>query len=315
MADSAPNCFDHVDPPVISAVEQCETTTDTPLTGALVRCSSYADEPLPGTAPFVAHGWILIEHTGAWSHDIFDGETVLPEVSAALKDYADTYGMRIAFIRRHGRQGHCDIEQRRVYISLSLDGIPELWTGSIVHLRDILRWNPLSPALYGCTRCTSISVVCTHGKRDRCCAINGRPVADALDKYSREHWGEEPALWEISHIAGHRFAPAFMTLPGNYMYGRLTPEEAIAVASAARQGYIDLTKLRGRTSLDAPAQAAELVVAQVLARESQLLTPGLLKATTLVKRTLPRGGDEAEVRVIHPEGRVWNVVLLSLIHI
>ena len=98
MADSAPNCFDHVDPPVISAVEQCETTTDTPLTGALVRCSSYADEPLPGTAPFVAHGWILIEHTGAWSHDIFDGETVLPEVSAALKDYAATYGMRIAFI-------------------------------------------------------------------------------------------------------------------------------------------------------------------------------------------------------------------------
>lgn len=312
MADSAPNCFDHVDPPVISAVEQCETTTDTPLTGALVRCSSYVDEPLPGTAPFVAHGWILIEHTGAWSHDIFDGETVLPEVSAALKDYADTYGMRIAFIRRHGRQGHCDIEQRRVYISLSLDGIPELWTGSIVHLRDILRWNPLSPALYGCTRCTSISVVCTHGKRDRCCAINGRPVADALDKYSREHWGEEPAFWEISHIAGHRFAPAFMTLPGNYMYGRLTPEEAIAVASAARQGYIDLTKLRGRTSLDAPAQAAELVVAQVLARESQLLTPGLLKATTLVKRTLPRGGDEAEVRVIHPEGRVWNVVLRTV---
>ncbi|WQD12637.1 MAG: sucrase ferredoxin [Lawsonella clevelandensis] len=191
--------------------------------------------------------------------------------------------MRIAFIRRHGRQGHCDIEQRRVYISLSLDGIPELWTGSIVHLRIFCGGTPCHRLSTGCTRCTSISVVCTHGKRDRCCAINGRPVADALDKYSRDRWGEEPALWEISHIAGHRFAPAFMTLPGNYMYGRLTPEEAIAVASAARQGYIDLTKLRGRTSLDAPAQAAELVVAQVLARESQLLTPGLLKATTLVR--------------------------------
>ena len=312
MADSAPNFFGRLDPPVIPALEQCATTTDAPLTGALVRCSSRADEPLPGTAPYVAHGWILIEHTGAWSHDIFDGETVLPEVSAALKDYADTYGMRIAFIRRHGRQGHCAIERRRIYISPSLDGLPELWTGSIVHLRDILRWDPLSPALFGCTRCAPISVVCTHGKRDRCCAINGRPVADALDKYSRENWGEEPAIWEISHIAGHRFAPAFMTLPGNYMYGRLTPEEAIAVASAARHGYVDLTKLRGRTSLDAPAQAAELVVAQILAREAQLLTPGLLKATTLVKRTLPRGGDEAEVRVIHPEGRVWNVVLRTI---
>ena len=55
MADSAPNCFDHVDPPVISAVEQCETTTDTPLTGALVRCSSYADEP-PDLPPLLRMG-------------------------------------------------------------------------------------------------------------------------------------------------------------------------------------------------------------------------------------------------------------------
>lgn len=312
MADSVPNCFDRVDPPVIPAVEQCAARTDAPRTGALVRCSSHVDEPLPGTAPYVAQGWILIEHTGAWSHDIFDGETVLPEISAALKEYADSYDMRIAFICRHGRQGHCAIERRRVYISLSLDGRSELWTGSIVHLRDILRWNPLSPALYGCTRCAPISVVCTHGKRDRCCAINGRPVADALDKYSQENWGEEPALWEISHIAGHRFAPAFMTLPGNYMYGRLTPDEAIAVASAARRGYVDLTKLRGRTSLDSPAQAAEVEVARILAREAQLLTPGLLKTTTLAKRSLPRGGDEAEVRVAHPEGRVWNVVLRTV---
>ena len=312
MADSVPNCFDRVDPPVIPAVEQCAARTDAPRTGALVRCSSHVDEPLPGTAPYVAQGWILIEHTGAWSHDIFDGETVLPEISAALKEYADSYDMRIAFICRHGRQGHCAIERRRVYISLSLDGRSELWTGSIVHLRDILRWNPLSLALYGCTRCAPISVVCTHGKRDRCCAINGRPVADALDKYSQENWGEEPALWEISHIAGHRFAPAFMTLPGNYMYGRLTPDEAIAVASAARRGYADLTKLRGRTSLDAPAQAAEVEVARILAREAQLLTPGLLKTTTLAKRSLPRGGDEAEVRVAHPEGRVWNVVLRTV---
>ena len=51
---------------------------------------------------------------------------------------------------------------------------------------------PLPPA--------PLLLVCTHGRRDACCAQFGRPTAMALAR----RYGT--AVWETTHVGGDRFA-------------------------------------------------------------------------------------------------------------
>ena len=47
-----------------------------------------------------------------------------------------------------------------------------------------------------------IVLVCAHGRRDACCARLGPPLFDALAPHC-----PPDALWQSSHLGGHRFAP------------------------------------------------------------------------------------------------------------
>lgn len=93
--------------------------------------------------------------------------------------------------------------------------------------------------------------VCTNAKRDRCCAVRGRPVATAL----YERFGS--TVTEISHLGGHRFAATMLVLPSGYSYGLLDPATAGTIVMAALDGLVHPLGLRGRADLSAPAQAAD----------------------------------------------------------
>lgn len=97
-----------------------------------------------------------------------------------------------------------------------------------------------------------VVLVCTHGKRDRCCAKWGQPVYDALCKR------EDIELWQTSHLGGHRFAATLLCLPQGICYGWLEPEDANPLVDAHLRGELyRLERLRGRTALSGPGQAAE----------------------------------------------------------
>ena len=99
--------------------------------------------------------------------------------------------------------------------------------------------------------------MCTNSKRDVCCALEGRPVAESL--------AADPAyssrVLEVSHLGGHRFAPTALLLPTGHAFGRLDPLSARAVLDSAAVGDLGpLDHHRGRTSLPQPAQSAETAV-------------------------------------------------------
>jgi hypothetical protein len=95
-------------------------------------------------------------------------------------------------------------------------------------------------------------LVCTNGRRDVCCAERGRPVAAALAAAYPEE------TWETTHLGGHRFAGAMLTLPAGFSYGRVGPESAIEIAGATTSGQVVARYLRGRTAYDGAVQAAEV---------------------------------------------------------
>jgi hypothetical protein len=97
-------------------------------------------------------------------------------------------------------------------------------------------------------------LVCTHGRRDVCCAERGRPLAQALAAAFPE------PTWESSHVGGDRFAGNVVAFPHGLYLGRVRPDEAARVARAYADGRVPLEHLRGRSCYPMPVQAAELAL-------------------------------------------------------
>ena len=99
-----------------------------------------------------------------------------------------------------------------------------------------------------------VVLVCTHGRRDVCCARRGRPVAKALDERLPGR------VWETTHVGGDRFAANVVTLPHGTYHGGVTAEAAPALVATAVDRAVVLPYLRGTAGLPAVVQAAEYFV-------------------------------------------------------
>ncbi|MFZ2528824.1 MAG: sucrase ferredoxin [Rhodococcus sp. (in: high G+C Gram-positive bacteria)] len=261
------------------------------MTVAAPICSalSVPDEPLPGTAATAA-GYVCLEVPSGWGRDVLDGTALGAELAADLSARADTAGVRILFIRRPGR----DVERptRTVLITRTEPGgtwCERLEVTDPAELLDVVPRVVAGPApLLGAAVTTPLVLVCAHGKRDQCCAVQGRPIAAAL----AEQFGD--TVWECSHTGGHRFAPSMILLPTGYTYGRLDAAHSAEAVRAAVAGEVYLPGLRGRSTWTAAGQVAEIAV-----RELEAARGRDLEAITV--------DDAAAPIVRHRDGRAWRV--------
>jgi hypothetical protein len=138
-------------------------------------------------------------------------------------------------------------------------------------------------------------LVCTHGRRDACCARLGVPLFDAL----QPHVPEE-LLWQSSHQGGHRFAANVLALPQGVQLGRVPPADASNVAAALLDGRIPLAYYRGRTLHGPSAQVAEAAVRQELGLDRIADVSVLEAGPSFVRLGTPTG--EVGVEVTEIEG-------------
>lgn len=222
-------------------------------TWAVQRCTVLArasEEPLAGTAP-VATRWVGIEQRSAWPRDV----TAHPDPTVAgVVARAGAAGWRPVLIRRPGRREG----EGPMQVFLADTAPPTARTTSLVlsgpaELADV----PLPRAgepLPGTPVTDPLLLVCTHGRRDRCCALDGLALARALADAG------EPHVWESSHLGGHRFAPTALVLPTGYAYGRLDLAAAVTARKAAGAGEVEAAHCRGRSAWSRAGQVAELAV-------------------------------------------------------
>lgn len=216
-------------------------------------------EPLIGTAPTAAAGWLLIEHPGPWP--AFGLPYDLPSPVARFANQALEHGVRTQLIRRPDRTGR----QVSAPVVMLGGGVPggrwlERRTLTDPHVfegLDPARIARSQPPGFG-TPVETALLVCTHGRREVCCAKFGRPVARAL----AARFG--PAVWETTHVGGDRFAANLVVLPSGAYYGQLDPDEAVRVAEAALDGRMELDRFRGSAGIPEAAQAAECLLRRAL---------------------------------------------------
>jgi len=103
-------------------------------------------------------------------------------------------------------------------------------------------------------------LVCTHGRRDRCCGSLGTALFQALSTDQR-FCKEGVRLWRTSHTGGHRFAPTAVVLPEGTAWAFC---DSLALARIVRrEGPLDdlLARYRGCAGMASPAvQALERAV-------------------------------------------------------
>jgi hypothetical protein len=217
------------------------------------RCADAARvraDPLAGSAP-PARRWLLLEHPGPWRIDAIAGAGIESDVLSTLVEKAGS-ATRILLVRRPGR---IDRRAPRRWILAALDAAT--FTGRWRDDHDLLdaaealtvASPPLEPP-------QPVILVCTHGVHDVCCALRGRPVAQAL----ASRWPE--LVWECTHIGGDRFAPNVVLLPDGFYYGNLDPNSAMATVEAHLAGTVLADRLRGMARFLPPIQAAVIAAYQ-----------------------------------------------------
>ena len=243
---------------------------DFALGGCAALCRA-ACEPLGDTAPPRARAWLAVEHPGPWP--AFGWPADLPAAAAEVLTVAPAYDVRPQLIRRPdraGRAGRAVAGGRVVYLAGGPVGarwlerrVTEGTEGAedAEDTEDLAELEKIDLAAlatgdapgFGDRVHERVLLVCTHGKRDACCARYGAPVA-------RELAARGLPVWETTHLGGDQFAANMVCLPDGTYHGRLDRGSAGEVALACLRGEVSPAYYRGRAGgqLDQPDLATAL---------------------------------------------------------
>lgn len=208
--------------------------------------------------------WLLIEYPGPWAGDALEqalAEAFPDPTQRERVEQLRAQGLRTLLVRqpgRHTREPH--LPGRRVFVGGTagpagrwmecfrideLNELADLDLDAIVDGRGGLGESFTGPMF----------LICTHGTKDMCCALLGRPLAASL---GATYPGR---AWEVSHVGGDRWAGNLLVVPDGFLHGQLDAAEATQVAKAALSGQVEPERLRGRTAAETPwSQYAEIAV-------------------------------------------------------
>jgi hypothetical protein len=243
--------------------------------------SAETAEPLTATASRIDH-WLLVEYRGLWSRDVLGGSLFSDRAKAALRAQLGRLPRsRLLFIRRPERRAR---EGRMVYLARSTEEGSALFGLEVGHVDELVGLD-----LAGLAEPVDhpLLVVCTHGKRDRCCARYGRPLYDRLREEAEDEW-----VWQSTHVGGDRFAGNLVCLPEGLYFGRVESSDVWPLMDEYLAGRIYLGRYRGRSCYPFAVQAAEFAVREardvtevdaLRLMSSQQLGPGSWKIRFLVR--------------------------------
>ena len=220
-------------------------------------CSDVEVEPLPGTAK-PGSVYVLFEWPEAWPRDVMGDAALGEELTAKLAPKLEEHNATLLLIRHPTREGR-NISDHHLYLVFADEAVTEV--KHVDSPDELLDLDLSGPGRNGAERRDRpLLLICTHAKRDRCCAVKSRPMVNEL--HARHPFGPgNDMVWETSHIKGHRFAPTMLLMPWAYSFGRMNVEATDAMLTDASEGLYFVPGNRGRGTLGPAEQVAELAVA------------------------------------------------------
>jgi hypothetical protein len=214
-----------------------------------------ASEQTFGTAS-IGNVWLLLEYPLAWERKAVEdsalSSTVKSFLSSVIKtlprarvlliktDRLHTTGITFYVVRSREHSPFTVRFQLTDYDQLTELDIPSIAAGKVSAGGEVVN--------------EPMFLVCTHGRRDKCCAKFGYPLYKALHATTKE------PVWQSSHVGGDRFAANLVCLPHGLFYAHVTERAGQHIVEEYREGRIVLDKYRGRACYSHPVQAAEFFI-------------------------------------------------------
>ncbi len=98
-------------------------------------------------------------------------------------------------------------------------------------------------------------LVCTHGRRDKCCAKFGYALYKSL---RAQPVGEH--VWQSSHVGGDRFAANLLCFPHGLFYAHVTEATGDLITREYAQRRLAFEGYRGRACYAYPVQSADFFI-------------------------------------------------------
>jgi hypothetical protein len=264
-----------------------------------VRCATWAREqqldPV-GTAGSYA-GFLLLELPLPWPRDV----NAIQEVSG-LRETLTAGRIRLQALVPHGGP------RRAILYRTTGDGGFRQYAGRETGV-DGDAAGAVSELLAGGGRPLPASrqdvLLCTHGRRDRCCGSLGTELAAELGLLGEDEaqpFGPDVEAWRTSHTGGHRFAPTAVVLPQATMWAYV--DEGLLSQVLTRRAAPDevADRYRGCAGLASPAL-------QALEREIFRRVGWELFDRPRIGHDLGRGHVRLEIRRSDGGTDVWEGVV------
>lgn len=205
-----------------------------------------------GTAS-VGEVWILLEYPYAWgAHALDDSNLPLPVKNHLRHIIKSIPNAKLLFIKQErARTSH-----RSLFVVRCRESMPFILKFSLEDYSQLIEIDFAALAagkqaveenLYR----DPLFLVCTHGRRDKCCAKFGYP----LYKFLHESIGD--SVWQSSHVGGDRFAANLLCFPHGLFYGHVTEDVGTEIVKEYVAGRVTLENYRGRACFSNAVQAAE----------------------------------------------------------
>lgn len=209
-----------------------------------------------GTAS-VGDLWLLIEYPFPWGPQALKDSDLSPAVKAYLMRVVKTIPRsRLLFIKRD-RMPKDELAVFVVRCREQTPSITRLTINNYEQLLDIdlkgIAAGSVPSTEAGESSDSPLYLVCTHGRRDKCCAKFGYPLYKSL---SATH----ASVWQSSHVGGDRFAANLVCFPHGLFYAHVTEESGRLCLEEYEARRLVLNKYRGRACYQYPVQAAEYFI-------------------------------------------------------
>lgn len=216
--------------------------------------SRNAGEQVFGTAS-TGETWLLVEYPYPWGSRALEDSSLSLEVKAHLNNLLKTIPRaRLLLIKQSQPRAGVSVfvvrarARRPFAVRLTITDYEDLRAINFAAIAsgDSLEGGELTRE--------PMHLVCTHGKRDKCCAKFGNAIYNSM----RARYGSQ--VWQSSHVGGDRFAANVVTFPHGLFYGHVAEDAAARIADQYARGQIVVENFRGRACYSHAAQAAECFV-------------------------------------------------------
>jgi hypothetical protein len=217
-----------------------------------VRSKEAAEETF-GTAS-TGDAWLLLEYARPWGSKAFRDSTLPKAVKVYLSGLLKSVPRSRVLLIKQTRKVKKPLT---LFVVRSGESSSSILKSEFLEYEQLLDLDLISALAGGSPSGTTpweepLFLVCTHGKRDKCCAKFGIPIYKTIQTLVGES-----SVWQCSHVGGDRFAANVICFPDGIFYGHVTEETAKLIVKEYDERRIVLTNFRGRSCYSFPVQAAE----------------------------------------------------------